>query len=1366
MYKKFLNAILFGALILGSAGTITSCKDYDDEIDEINQKLNNLSSKDELTAQIGQLTGTISAAQAAAAQASTEAANALAAAKEAAAQAEQAAAGAGQATGQAAEAINGAKTAATTAENAAAAAKDAAAKAAKASEDAAKAIAAGADANKALADAKKAADAAAATAKEASDAAAAAKKAADEAAKTAGTAAAKAVADAQVAIADAAKKVAEEAAKAAAADAVALEVKGIKERLDALEKGAGSGSGSIDPKALEEIQKAIEEAKKSVNDIVGKISAAVTSVSIVDSYTAAQVLSSKENIALKVGQGTWANFYYELLAAQKYMDITREMYEIEKEYAAEQGYSIREPWIPLSISNNPLDLDFTAIVEYADWTAAQGWGKWMAEYENENPFDFYGIGANLKNAMTFKKGQQVNRPDYFVVRVSPTNAVITGDMLQLVNSEGKNLNEFLTLEVDKFEGRLSRVADVNVNWDLFKADTRAEDESETGLWIVKATLKSPYDVEKFDELTWFPSDFYMPQRPKQSSGTSTGTFANLVSKATTRSTVNLDNGKEQEEDEPVATLINKILYAVQVNNTAEDAADRYVTSSYDLTFGTSVFQPANRLHFSVNGVRVEKLNNRYCPYSYSFLEGEGREQEYKERVWLPDTVDVKPGIVLNAPKTPADPKQNAEYNWYVYDNVNTQYGVGYEFFDFRSMNDMEAVVVAPGETFTITLDDYQGWATKASGKVVPSNGPGIPVIHRELNEVMKGMSSEAANIKGYECDVKPVPTEYAVKAIYVVLDQPNAVESIPSEWNAWLTYDYTGINEIVEGTSVDITVSGDELVSKRGDIIGFRVYAINWDGTLVDPDGRAFYIRVGEVSDSSAATVIYPTSDQDFIKSVDEESGEITYLQPLEKGYPISDPTEYTFDPKSLKNGDYFTWEATPIKYTKKTRNDIPQYGSGVEAAYSDTLQSMPFFPVFLDAKGMPIQALSFSEGTTGRINTSINSKMTDAVAVVTVPVIPNWLAYVDDKAYSGTLTIYDKYDMVVEKIVITMTKVLPTEAPKGIYSRKTEQFVGDLLQLYLEPDTTYTVALEDTAFNEDGTINIAKSKFKSAADNGIMPIEHILNFDDGSTAHVTALSKNFTVTFAASDTLFKDKNRQEPKLDDNNKVQYTAPAVLTGDSTLTVPAKLIDNKTKHATTVEYNFGQISTKKYVKFNAKTGEGDYYEDYQVEVDKFETEYHDIYDSTYSWRWMNLAEYKKDQNNKDLTQADLDKALKQIKYGAGSTQPGNDPQFTLDLKYIIGESTRDGLYNAPLSAPYEGSLFVYDASLTSDANGLEEYFDVILDGTTLKFVPLDSTNSINYASNPTADVPSTLNIKVVDMYKHTSHVATVKMTVKKR
>ena len=37
MNKKFLSVILFSALMVGTAGTFTSCKDYDDDIDQINK---------------------------------------------------------------------------------------------------------------------------------------------------------------------------------------------------------------------------------------------------------------------------------------------------------------------------------------------------------------------------------------------------------------------------------------------------------------------------------------------------------------------------------------------------------------------------------------------------------------------------------------------------------------------------------------------------------------------------------------------------------------------------------------------------------------------------------------------------------------------------------------------------------------------------------------------------------------------------------------------------------------------------------------------------------------------------------------------------------------------------------------------------------------------------------------------------------------------------------------------------------------------------------------------------------------------------------------------------------------------------------
>ena len=45
MNKKFLSAILFGALMVSSTGTFVSCKDYDDDIDRIDTELSDLKSK-------------------------------------------------------------------------------------------------------------------------------------------------------------------------------------------------------------------------------------------------------------------------------------------------------------------------------------------------------------------------------------------------------------------------------------------------------------------------------------------------------------------------------------------------------------------------------------------------------------------------------------------------------------------------------------------------------------------------------------------------------------------------------------------------------------------------------------------------------------------------------------------------------------------------------------------------------------------------------------------------------------------------------------------------------------------------------------------------------------------------------------------------------------------------------------------------------------------------------------------------------------------------------------------------------------------------------------------------------------------------
>jgi len=106
-------------------------------------------------------------------------------------------------------------------------------------------------------------------------------------------------------------------------------------------------------------------------------------------------------------------------------------------------------------------------------------------------------------------------------------------------------------------------------------------------------------------------------------------------------------------------------------------------------------------------------------------------------------------------------------------------------------------------------------------------------------------------------------------------------------------------------------------------------------------------------------------------------------------------------------------------------------------------------------------------------------------------------------------------------------------------------------------------------------------------------------------------------------------------------------------------------------------------------------------------------------------------------------------------------GTDADLKADT-YIYGVSTWDGRYSAFLNDTYESSLVIEDATLTSDANGEEEYFDVeIADGHIVKFNAVAESST----TNPTAPVQSTLTITAKDMYGH-DVVIKLPMTVNKR
>ena len=77
MNKKFLSVTLFSALMIGATGTFTSCKDYDDDIKNLQEQLDKKASLEELTAKVSTLETAINDAKTAANEAKGKAQEAL-----------------------------------------------------------------------------------------------------------------------------------------------------------------------------------------------------------------------------------------------------------------------------------------------------------------------------------------------------------------------------------------------------------------------------------------------------------------------------------------------------------------------------------------------------------------------------------------------------------------------------------------------------------------------------------------------------------------------------------------------------------------------------------------------------------------------------------------------------------------------------------------------------------------------------------------------------------------------------------------------------------------------------------------------------------------------------------------------------------------------------------------------------------------------------------------------------------------------------------------------------------------------------------------------------------------------------------------
>lgn len=232
------------------------------------------------------------------------------------------------------------------------------------------------------------------------------------------------------------------------------------------------------------------------------------------------------------------------------------------------------------------------------------------------------------------------------------------------------------------------------------------------------------------------------------------------------------------------------------------------------------------------------------------------------------------------------------------------------------------------------------------------------------------------------------------------------------------------------------------------------------------------------------------------------------------------------------------------------------------------------------------------------------------------------------------------------------------------------------------------------------------------------MPIENFINFGNGE-------KEQYNVTFADS------KN-------ENNKL---TSETVKGPESIVVSKSFIDSKTEHNTVVEYNYGMISSK-------KNAEGKY-EDYKIEAATIKTIYNCFYnDAVHSWAWATGKELglTPDKNgNYTLPYSTT------LTYGEVSAKAPT-------AEHIWGHNTIDGEFTASLAKPYEGSLIIESATLTSDATGKEDYFTV---DNNLKFTAIKT----DLGSNPKADVPSTLTIKCKGSYGH-ERVIKLKMTVTPR
>ena len=269
--------------------------------------------------------------------------------------------------------------------------------------------------------------------------------------------------------------------------------------------------------------------------------------------------------------------------------------------------------------------------------------------------------------------------------------------------------------------------------------------------------------------------------------------------------------------------------------------------------------------------------------------------------------------------------------------------------------------------------------------------------------------------------------DFGVKGFYVTLDEKFALESTPSELNAWNSYSYENVGYKKNGTTYQPAklftgnkgiIKINDMGNVKGDVIGFRVYAVNYDGTLTDPDGRAFYVAVGDAKVDM--TIPATTVSLNMNTANDEHPQFVSPKVAVDfSKYDFDAATDYTWVAAKDKTG------ATPtdftVKYFKADGTETTELSKDVKAVQ-----------FVLTAPNQ------FIDGETYTVSTTLKKNIAGATAEV------------------GTVT-------------ASFKKVMPTEAPKFSYRDGFDKFE------YIIPTDDYTVNAanaEGKYINKGGQFN------------------------------------------------------------------------------------------------------------------------------------------------------------------------------------------------------------------------------------------------------------------------------------------------------